>query len=98
MEMDFIEEFTPVVLDNKQRFYMDKRLANMTLETLNEDAIFDFFYDYIQGSLLEYKESEGLYNSYIIGQNWRRRLNQDPNQVAVFLNTTQVGKLQILTI
>lgn len=76
MKMDFAEEFTPIVVDSKQQLFMDPALKYINMETLDVDKIFKFFYDYIQGDLKEYLESEPLEESFIIDGHWKRRLNQ----------------------
>jgi len=74
MDMDYTEEFTPIVRDYRRRFYMNPSLANMTIDDANEDAIYQFYYDYIQGNVGEYNKSEPLHQSYVIGNDWRRNL------------------------
>jgi hypothetical protein len=92
MEMDFSEEFTPVVLDNKQRFYMDPSLANMTMDTLDEDGIYKFYFSYIKGELKEFKYTEPIHESYLVGEHWRRRLHEDGNGTALATNINQIGR------
>lgn len=95
MKMDYSEEFSPIVKDSRGRFYMRSDLANMTLDTIDEDKIFQFFYDYIHGNVPEFKKSEDLSESYIIGKTWRRRLHQDPERVVDHLKNIKLGMLCI---
>lgn len=92
MKMDFTEEFSPIVRDNRGRFYMNPTLANMTLETLDEDGIFQFFYDYIQGDITEYNKTEPLSESYIVGSNWKRRLEETTSGLELASKFNKVGK------
>lgn len=93
MEMDYTEEFSPIVLDSDHIFYMNKTLANMTLDTLDEVAIYQFYYDYIQGSIKEFKYTEPIFESYVVGDHWKRRLDQSTNGIALSQQLQTVGKL-----
>lgn len=95
MEMDFSEEFSPIVVDSNHRFYMDRNLANMTMDTLDEDAIYQFYHDYIQGAVEEFKESESIDESFLIGSHWRRRLDAETNGTGLATQFRQVGRLYI---
>jgi hypothetical protein len=91
MKMDYSEEFSPIVRDSRGRFYMRTELANMTLDSIDEDKIFQFYFDYIQGDVHEFKKSEDLSESYIIGKTWKRRLHQDPERVVDHLKNDKLG-------
>mmetsp|Transcript_18893 Transcript_18893/g.21150 ORF Transcript_18893/g.21150 Transcript_18893/m.21150 type:complete len:441 (+) Transcript_18893:365-1687(+) len=95
MKMDFSEEFSPIVKDTKKRFYMDSDLANMTLDTLDEDRIYQFYYNYIQGDIQEYNKTESIHESYIMGDKWGRRLEETDTSaaLAVKFNSVEIKKL-----
>ena len=92
MAIDHAEEFTPIIVDNKQKLYMDPALKYMTMGNLDVDKIFQFFYDYILGNLEEYMESESIEESYIVDKNWRRRLNQTEASNSISTLPGQVGR------
>uniref|UniRef100_A0A7S3J920 Uncharacterized protein n=1 Tax=Euplotes harpa TaxID=151035 RepID=A0A7S3J920_9SPIT len=92
MEMDFAEEFTPIVLDHKQKLYIDPELKYLTMETLNVTKIVQFYYSYIQGTVREYYESEPLEESYMIDGHLLRRLNQTEASSAL---ATVPGRVEI---
>lgn len=91
MEMDFAEEFTPIVLDHKQKLYIDPELKYLTMETLNVTKIVQFYYGYIQGTVREYYESEPLEESYMIDGHLLRRLNQTEASSALATVPGRVG-------
>ena len=92
MKMDYAEEFTPIIVDSKQKLYMDPELKYMTMDSLDVDKIFKFFFDYIQGNLKEHLESEPLDESFVVDKHWKRRLNQTEASNSLSTLPGKVGK------
>ena len=92
--MDLTEEFTPLVRDQKGRFYMDDSMRYTTMDQIDIGKITKFYYDYIQGDIEEYRWTEPHHESYEVDGDWKRRLSNTTRRS--LQEEDQVGKFTLI--